>query len=198
MEQASGIQWNTLTWYSKLLAILSFIALVCSAFYFGIWYEKTVYIPNQKPDLTETFISPQRILQEQIRDMTPEQLIKEYQQSKFKIVRIIPFPFSNPHYDALYVVAARGINDSGCGSAYGSQTCYFFLESTYAEMPPMQYVGSWEDGIIGFGNGKFKNEHTLSFTASGNDGGMGVYETWELNILTGSTTRFAHVVTDSQ
>ena len=175
-----------------------FVALVSGAFYFGIWYEKKLDTENQKSDTSEVYVSPERGLQEQIRTMTPKQLIKEYQESKFKVVRIIPFPFDNPHYDALYVVAVRGINDSGCGSAYESQTCYFFLESTYSEMPPIQYVGSWDNFIVGFVKGTFKNNHTLSFTASGADGGVSVDETWELNINTGSTTRLTSVVTDSQ
>jgi hypothetical protein len=34
-----GVQWNEVTWYSKILAIILFVILVCGAFYFGIWYQ---------------------------------------------------------------------------------------------------------------------------------------------------------------
>ncbi len=34
-----GIQWNKVTWYSKILAITLFVVFVCGAFFFGIWYQ---------------------------------------------------------------------------------------------------------------------------------------------------------------
>lgn len=35
----TGIEWNRVTWYSKLIAVIVFISLVCGAFYFGMWYQ---------------------------------------------------------------------------------------------------------------------------------------------------------------
>ena len=35
----SGIKWNAVTWYSTTFAILLFVAFVCGAFFFGIWYQ---------------------------------------------------------------------------------------------------------------------------------------------------------------
>ena len=40
MPPESGIQLNKVTWYSKTLAILLFVVLVCGAFYFGGWYQR--------------------------------------------------------------------------------------------------------------------------------------------------------------
>lgn len=34
------IEWNRVTWYSKILAVVLFVILVCSAFCFGVWYDK--------------------------------------------------------------------------------------------------------------------------------------------------------------
>ena len=42
-EQQSAstrIKWNKVTWYSGALAVLLFVALVCGAFFFGLWYQK--------------------------------------------------------------------------------------------------------------------------------------------------------------
>lgn len=39
-QSSSHIEWNKVTWYSKLLAVVLFIGLVCGAFFFGIWYQK--------------------------------------------------------------------------------------------------------------------------------------------------------------
>lgn len=36
----TGVEWNRVTWYSKLLAVILFIGLVCGAFYFGMWYQQ--------------------------------------------------------------------------------------------------------------------------------------------------------------
>ena len=36
------IIWTEVTWYSKLLAALLFVGLVCGAFLFGVWYQKQV------------------------------------------------------------------------------------------------------------------------------------------------------------
>jgi len=39
-DPAAKIECNRVTWYSKTLAVLLFVALVCGAFFFGVWYEK--------------------------------------------------------------------------------------------------------------------------------------------------------------
>ena len=36
----SKIKWSKVTWYSKSLAAIFFVGLVCGAFYFGTWYER--------------------------------------------------------------------------------------------------------------------------------------------------------------
>jgi hypothetical protein len=38
--QEQGLQWDKVTWYSKTLAVLLFVILVCGAFAFGVWYQK--------------------------------------------------------------------------------------------------------------------------------------------------------------
>ena len=46
------IGWNEVTWYSKVLAILLFVAFVCGAFFFGIYYQKQLQPQdmNRVPD----------------------------------------------------------------------------------------------------------------------------------------------------
>src|SRR5579872_5785903 len=61
MPPEQGIQWNKVTWYSKTLAVLLFVVLVCGAFFFGMWYQKqlspavqTLLNTNQVPQSTST------------------------------------------------------------------------------------------------------------------------------------------------
>ncbi len=42
------IQWNSVTWSSKSLAIALFVLLICGAFYFGIWYQKELSLKPQQ------------------------------------------------------------------------------------------------------------------------------------------------------
>ena len=52
MPPEPKIQWNHVTWYSKSLAILLFVVLVCAAFFFGMWYQKQLVSPvTQKVDV---------------------------------------------------------------------------------------------------------------------------------------------------
>ena len=37
---SSKVEWNKVTWYSKLLAVLFFVAFVCGGFFFGMWYQQ--------------------------------------------------------------------------------------------------------------------------------------------------------------
>jgi len=53
MPPESGVQWNRVTWYSKLLAVLLFVILVWGAFYFGIWYQKQIVLVAA-PDTQQT------------------------------------------------------------------------------------------------------------------------------------------------
>ena len=62
-------------------------------------------------------------------------------------------------------------------------------------MPPITYVGSWQNGIIGFNGGTFRDAHTVTFEAFGGDAGESAKEIWELDLNTGSTTRMSR--TDS-
>jgi hypothetical protein len=41
-QTSAKIEWNKVTWYSKLLAVVLFVGLVCGAFFFGIWYQKQI------------------------------------------------------------------------------------------------------------------------------------------------------------
>mgnify|MGYP001560749866 CR=1 FL=1 len=41
------IEWNEVTWYSKLLALVLFVALPFIGFYFGVKYEKAKEAVNQ-------------------------------------------------------------------------------------------------------------------------------------------------------
>jgi hypothetical protein len=48
-QPETKIQWNKVTWYSKILAVLLFVILVCAAFFFGMWYQKQlVRVVTQK------------------------------------------------------------------------------------------------------------------------------------------------------
>lgn len=51
-----GIKWNTVTWYSGILAVLLFVVLVCGAFFFGIWYQKQLGLsaPDINAGITPT------------------------------------------------------------------------------------------------------------------------------------------------
>lgn len=46
------IQWNTVTWYSKSLALILFAALPFIGFYYGMQYQKMV-APSSRPMVTE-------------------------------------------------------------------------------------------------------------------------------------------------
>ena len=51
------IEWNKVTWYSKLLALALFVALPFIGFYYGVRYEKTVAAIGQTPVLAVTATS---------------------------------------------------------------------------------------------------------------------------------------------
>jgi hypothetical protein len=34
------VEWNKVIWYSRLLAVILFVGLVCGAFFFGSWYQR--------------------------------------------------------------------------------------------------------------------------------------------------------------
>jgi hypothetical protein len=48
------IEWNKVTWYSKLLALALFIALPFIGFYYGVQYGKMVASIGQAPVITNT------------------------------------------------------------------------------------------------------------------------------------------------
>ena len=56
---STTIKWNEVTLYSKSLAVFLFVALVCAAFFFGVWYQKQltpIQIPeNNTPKIDVTF-----------------------------------------------------------------------------------------------------------------------------------------------
>lgn len=130
------------------------------------------------------------------RAVTNGTIADQYADSRFKVVSVIPNPFGNQ--SALYVVAERGVNDSGCGGAYGPRMCYFFLESTSYGVPPTQYIGSWGDHFAGIGNDiHFTDENTVMFNARGGDAGFAVSEIWKLDTKTGSTTMLSREENDT-
>lgn len=49
-----SIEWNTVTWYSKIIALALFVALPFIGFYYGAKYGETVAIINQVPTRTTT------------------------------------------------------------------------------------------------------------------------------------------------
>jgi hypothetical protein len=48
------IEWNKVTWYSKLLALALFVALPFIGFYYGVQYGKIVAAIGQAPAATAT------------------------------------------------------------------------------------------------------------------------------------------------
>ncbi len=36
------IEWNKVTWYSKLAAVILFVGVALGAFWFGRWYERVI------------------------------------------------------------------------------------------------------------------------------------------------------------
>ena len=46
------IEWNKVTWYSKLLALILFVALPFIGFYYGMEYEKTLTSIDKEPSTT--------------------------------------------------------------------------------------------------------------------------------------------------
>jgi hypothetical protein len=54
------IEWNKVTWYSKLLALALFVALPFIGFYYGMQYGKIVGAMSQVPPMiaTSTAIAP--------------------------------------------------------------------------------------------------------------------------------------------
>jgi hypothetical protein len=54
------IEWNKVTWYSKLIALALFVALPFIGFYYGVQYGKTVAVLGQAPTTvaTSTVVSP--------------------------------------------------------------------------------------------------------------------------------------------
>jgi hypothetical protein len=122
-------------------------------------------------------------------------LIKEYKNSKFRVVDVVKNPYGKQ--GSLYVVAERGLNDYSCGGAYGPRICYFFLETSYYGVPPIQYIGAWGNGFTAIENIKFIDENTVVFDASESDAGMTVSEKWKLNLINGSTTMTSKEITES-
>ena len=62
-QTSKNIEWNKVTWYSKLLAVILFVGLVCGVFYFGIWYQRqtspavTTPLPTPTSALKDSEIS---------------------------------------------------------------------------------------------------------------------------------------------
>ncbi|HEY0011077.1 MAG TPA: hypothetical protein VGB97_04215 [Candidatus Paceibacterota bacterium] len=129
-----------------------------------------------------------------------------YESSRFKIVSIVRNKFisqlstSSKKYDALYVVVERetdGFRNSTCGP-YGAPTCYFFLESVWADTPAIEYIGSYTGGPgINPDSLRFIDEYTVFFTTYSGDGGGSTYGEWELDVRTGSTTQTGSVYSET-
>jgi hypothetical protein len=117
---------------------------------------------------------------------TTTDVISAYEKSGFKVSAIAHDTFSEQHPD-LYVVTNRGINDGGCGGMYSPGPCYFFLESQWAGVPPIRYIGTWSS-TAGLDEIHFINDDTAEFKTSWGDAGASFEEVWRINIYSGSTT----------
>ncbi len=51
------IEWNKVTWYSKLIALVFFVALPFIGFYYGVQYGKIVAAIGQAPAAAATATS---------------------------------------------------------------------------------------------------------------------------------------------
>ena len=51
------IEWNKVTWYSKLIALVFFVALPFIGFYYGVQYGKIVAAIGQAPAAAATSTS---------------------------------------------------------------------------------------------------------------------------------------------
>lgn len=191
-------KWNTVTPFSKYTAMLIFITIPFVGFWVGMQYapekivieKENVYLPM------ETILT-----EEQKAEAFNETLpIEEgYVKSKYKVVAIVDSPFERggtaPDSDkitgsTLYVVTYRGTNDYTCGGKHVPGECYFFLESTMADMPALTYVGKWSHTIIDTKQISFIANDTVQFiTGEAEVGGDSYQHTWNLDLKTGSTTK---------
>jgi hypothetical protein len=135
--------------------------------------------------------------------MSETDIVKEYLASSFRVVAIVPNPFGKDASSSiLYIVTERGTNDEGCGGMYTAGKCYFFLESNYYGVPPIQFIGTWgysdSTSFLGgvYSKMHFRDANTFIFETAFGDAGAAVYETWALDIRTASTTLLSSKETD--
>ena len=121
-----------------------------------------------------------------------------YLMSNFRVLAVVSDPKSL--YDIVIATERANVetdgqrnNDSACGSIYTQPNCYFFREPTYQVNSDQttKMLAMWTSGsVAGFGgtNPKFVDANNMQFEVAGGDAGAGVYETLNLNILTGKIT----------
>jgi hypothetical protein len=186
-----------------LIGAVVLVALLCGTVLFSFLNSRAVSVSNTPsgPDSTEVGTETGEVEEEIAGAQASAALIKEYEKSSYKVVTLVPNPFGKfPGYEVLYVVTNRGINDDSCGGLYSAGSCYFFLESTYHNGPTAKYVTTWGGGPTGIGREsiKFIDVDTVRFTGTFGDAGVGILETWELNVRTGSSTRTSQVRTEAE
>ena len=121
-----------------------------------------------------------------------------YLMSNFRVLAVVSDPKSL--YDIVIATERAKVeadgernNDSACGSIYTQPNCYFFREPTYQVNSDQntKMLAMWTSGsVAGFGGTKpyFVDANNMQFEVAGGDAGAGVYQTLNLNILSGKIT----------
>ena len=137
-------------------------------------------------------IKEKELAEEKPKETIETNLPAEYLSSDYRVVSAVenPYYYDESKYDKLIVVAPRGANDYSCGGKYVPDTCYFFLESSYAYIETPEFVGTWasDSWSLRQETVKFISPTVISFEAGFGDGGIKSETVWEFDLSTGSSS----------
>lgn len=190
MKQTSRLQ--QVTPLSKYLAMALFIALPFLGAWIGYEFAPEKVVEVVKEIEVEKVFEKQDLDKEKLKETVDANLPAEYLSSNYRVVSAVENPYYSDEskYDKLIVVAPRGINDFSCGGKYVPDTCYLFLESSYADIETPEFVGIWASDSWSLRQEtiKFISPTVVTFEAGFGDGGIRSVTMWEFDLSTGSSS----------
>lgn len=190
---------HQITPLSKYLALSLFIILPFIGGYTGYRMapekvvEVTSWVTDMEPDLKIVQKGEGEPLYtlEEVESPNSE-AIQSYLNQRLSTVAV----FDAPDSSVQIAVAADRNSSVYCG--YDNGPCYFFLQAYNANYPRIKYLGSMDSvGVFKTDTVKFTSSSTFQFSTSFGDAGVGIHQVWEMNILTGSSTKISEERTEA-